>query len=101
MLILHFHVCLYLRPPKKVISKFSKTLQNLVPWDHAQMIERKILCRIALTRALYDQIRPQFFQKYVSNFDPPRTAQNRDASYGHAGAEKITTGKTGSVCMAR
>ena len=28
------------------------------PWDHAQMIERKILCRIALTRALYDQIRP-------------------------------------------
>ena len=28
------------------------------PWDHAQMIERKILFRIALTRALYDQIRP-------------------------------------------
>ena len=28
------------------------------PWDHAQMIERKILRRIALTRALYDQIQP-------------------------------------------
>ena len=28
------------------------------PWDHAQMIERKILFRIALTRAPYDQIRP-------------------------------------------
>ena len=38
--------------------RFSKTVQNLAPWDHAQMIERKILCRIALTRALYDQIRP-------------------------------------------
>ena len=33
-------------------------LENQDPWDHAQMIERKILCRIALTRALYDQIRP-------------------------------------------
>ena len=33
-------------------------LENPDPWDHAQMIERKILCRIALTRALYDQIRP-------------------------------------------
>ena len=28
------------------------------PWDYAQVIERKILFRIALTRALYDQIRP-------------------------------------------
>ena len=36
------------------------------------MIERKILFRIALMRALYDQIRPYFFQKYVSNFDPPQ-----------------------------
>ena len=33
-------------------------LENPDPWDHAQMIERKILFRIALTRALYDQIRP-------------------------------------------
>ena len=48
------------------------------PWDHAQMIERKILFRIALTRAPYDQIRPWFFQKYVFDFDPPSTAQNRD-----------------------
>ena len=28
------------------------------PWDHAQMIERKILFRIALTRGPYDPIRP-------------------------------------------
>ena len=49
--------------------------ENLLPWDHAQMIERNILCRIALTRAMYDQIRPYFFfQKYVSNFDLPNTA---------------------------
>ena len=33
-------------------------LQNPFPWNHAQMTKRKILCRIALTRALYDQIRP-------------------------------------------
>ena len=32
--------------------------ENLSSWDHAQMIERKILFRLALTRALYDQIRP-------------------------------------------
>ena len=51
-------------------------LENPDPWDHAQMIERKILCRIALTRALYDQIRPWLFQKYGPNFDPPSTAQN-------------------------
>ena len=38
--------------------RFPLPLQNPFPWDHAQMIERKILCRIALTRALYDQIRP-------------------------------------------
>ena len=37
-------------------------------WDHAQMIERKILFGIALTRALYDQIRPYFFQKYGPTF---------------------------------
>ena len=37
---------------------FPLPLQNPFPWDHAQMIERKILFRIALTRALYDQIRP-------------------------------------------
>ena len=40
------------------------------------MIERKILCRIALTRALYDQIRPYFFQKHGPNFESPSTAQN-------------------------
>ena len=28
------------------------------PWDHAQMIERKIMFRVALTRAPYDHIRP-------------------------------------------
>ena len=38
--------------------RFPLPLQIKDSWDHAQMIERKILCRIALTRALYDQIRP-------------------------------------------
>ena len=33
-------------------------LGNPDPWDHAQMIKRIILFRIALTRALYDQLRP-------------------------------------------
>ena len=32
--------------------------ENPDPWDHAQMIERKILCRIALTRAPETQTRP-------------------------------------------
>ena len=60
MFILHFHVFSHFRPPQKGHEnpRFPFPLQNLVPWDHAQMIERKILCRIALTRALYDQIRP-------------------------------------------
>ena len=33
--------------------RFCKTLQNPFPWDHAQMIERKILCRIALNNACF------------------------------------------------
>ena len=62
-------------PPKKHKNPPLKNpLENPDPWDHAQMIERKILFRIALKRALYDQIRPQFFQKCVSIFDPPSTA---------------------------
>ena len=43
-------------PPPPHPSEIQK------PWDHAQMIERKILFRIALTRALYDQIRHYFFR---------------------------------------
>ena len=60
MLILHVHVFFaFLTPPTSYENpRFCKTLQNPFPWDHAQMIERKILCRIALTRALYEQIRP-------------------------------------------
>ena len=50
--------------------------ENPETWDYAQVIERKILFRIALTRALYDQIRPYIFQKCVSNFDFPSTTQN-------------------------
>ena len=47
MFILHFHVFLHVRPPKIMKNpRFCRTLPNLVPWDHAQMIERKILCRI-------------------------------------------------------
>ncbi len=33
-------------------------LENKHKWNHAQMIERKQLCQVALTRALYDPIRP-------------------------------------------
>ena len=40
------------------IPPLTNPLENPEPWDHAQMIERKIRFRIALTRALYDQIRP-------------------------------------------
>ena len=46
-------------PPEKHENPLRTTPPEMQePWDHAQMIERKILCRIALTRALYDQIRP-------------------------------------------
>ena len=59
MFILHFHVFLHFRPPNHHENpRFCKTLQIKDSWDHAQMIEREILFRIALTRALYDQIRP-------------------------------------------
>ena len=59
--------------PKKQKSPLTDPHKNPDPWDHAQMIERKILCRIALTRAPETQTRPYFFQKYFSifvNFDP-------------------------------
>ena len=46
------------RPKKYKNPPLTSPHKNLLPWDHAQMIERKILFRIALTRALYDQIRP-------------------------------------------
>ena len=59
------------------------------------MIERKILCRIALTRALYDQIRPYFFQKCVSNFDPPSTAQNHPKNLPPRGNKVFTCRKKG------
>ena len=46
-------------PPKKHENPpWTTPPENLSPWDHAQMIERKILFRMALTRALYDQLRP-------------------------------------------
>ena len=50
----------------------TNPLENPDPWDHAQMIERKILFRIALTRALYDQIRPYFFLKIRFLIWPPQ-----------------------------
>ena len=37
---------------------WTTPFENLEPWDHAQMMERKTLFRIALSRALYDQLRP-------------------------------------------
>ena len=37
----HLHVFVELGPPLKIMNPdFFKPLQNLVPWDHAQMIER-------------------------------------------------------------
>ena len=45
-------------PEKHENPPWTTPSENLSPWDHAQMIERKILFRIALTRALYDQIQP-------------------------------------------
>ena len=47
-----------LREKNTKIRPWRTPIESLPPWDHAQMIERKILFRIALTRALYDQIRP-------------------------------------------
>ena len=59
MFMLHFHVFWIFDPSKSYENpRFPLTLQIKDSWDHAHMIERKILCRIALTRALYDQIRP-------------------------------------------
>ena len=77
MFILQFHVFSVSTLQSHENPGFPLPLQNLARCDHAQMMERKILCRIALTRALYDQIRPCFFKKYFSNFvtfDPASTA---------------------------
>ena len=62
MCILHFHVFVAFSTPQKSHGnrRFPLPLQIKDSWDHAQMIEREILFRIALTRALYDQIRPSF-----------------------------------------
>ena len=58
------------RPKNYKNPPLTSPHKNLLPWDHAQMIERKILYKIALTRAPYDQIRPWFFLKYFSDVDP-------------------------------
>ena len=71
--------------------RFCKTLQNHFPWDHAQMIERKILFRIALTRALYDQLRPYFFKNPVPNFDHPSTAKKHSENRPPGGREMFTS----------
>ena len=43
----------FLTPLKNIKNPpWTTPHKNLLPWDHAQMIERKILCRIALTKAL-------------------------------------------------
>ena len=57
-------------PPKSHTNpRFPLPLQNLVPWHHAQMIERTILCRIALTRALYS-VRPNPTLFFFKNAGP-------------------------------
>ena len=80
-------------PPKYNNPPLTTPHENLSPWDHAQMIERKILCRLALTRARETQTRPYFFQKYFPNFvnvDPPSTAPKIHplGSFGFTGRRK-------------
>ena len=58
-------------PEKHENPPQTDPLENLSPWDHAQVIERKILFRIALTRALYDQMAPQLCPFYVPDPGPP------------------------------
>ncbi len=58
MFILHFHFFFHLRPPQIQKSPLTDPHKNPDPWDHAQMIEHTILCRIALTRAPETQTRP-------------------------------------------
>ncbi len=58
------------------IRPWRTPMKTFFPWDHAQVIERKILFRIALTRDLYDEIQPYFCSKHFSifvTFDPPST----------------------------
>ena len=52
--------------PLENSGKFLTLFESPPPWDHAQMIGRQIICRIALTRAL-DPIRP-FFLKILFEF---------------------------------
>ena len=58
----------FLLPQEYKNPPLTEPHKNLSSWDHAQMIERTILCRIALTRALYDQIssllNPQYHPKH-------------------------------------
>ncbi len=62
----------FLTPPTSYENpRFPLPLQIKDSLDHAQMIEREILCRIALTRVLYDQIRP-----YVLIFQPTSLDEN-------------------------
>ena len=56
-----------LTPEKKYKnSPLEKTHENFPSWDPSQIVERKNLYRIALTRAPETQTRPYFFQKYGS-----------------------------------
>ena len=75
-----FQFCHFWPPPSTAPKKYknpplTNPLENPDPWDHAQTIEREILFRIALTRALYDQMAPQLCLFYISaKFDFRPTA---------------------------
>ena len=59
-------------PPENRVNMTVRTC--LEPWgprDRPWIQERKILFRIALTRALYDQMAPQLCPFYVPGSGPP------------------------------
>ena len=47
---------------------FEKNIAKTRPWDHAQIIEHKMLCNLAERKPLYDQTRPSFLHFEVSSF---------------------------------
>ena len=96
---------MFFDPPKKKWPKkyenppLENPQENLFSWDHAQIVERKILYRIALTRAPETQTRPYFFQKYFPNFvnfDRPQNSPPRDIWIYRSEEGKI---QIGPICM--
>ena len=105
--ILHFQVFSIFVPPKIQKSPPDGPHKNPDPWDHAQMIEHKILCRITLTRAPEIQIvafcifwQTCFFRFFFGNsHGRPRATtggdERRRAATGGAGRRRAATGDDG------